>query len=93
MKKEKTVMVTVCDFCKEEKETRSCGGCGADVCAICSTHVAVHVTHWQESKSYMLMATVFTGQSTPDFAGVFCSQCSPASMFTKVGFTEKKKAA
>lgn len=93
MKKQKQVEITVCDFCKQEKETRPCATCHADACNSCSMRVDVHVTRWRESKEYMY-ATVFTGgQGDPALSGFFCSQCSPESMLQSVGFVKREKAA
>jgi len=93
MKKEKMVEVTVCDFCKQEKETRTCAGCKADACVLCSVVLNVHVTTWREVKDYYTGTMNIGIASQPDYSGTFCKSCSPEDALKTVGFTKRAKAA
>jgi len=96
MKKEKVTEVMSCDFCKQEKETRLCGGCGADACTSCSTRVDVHISHWQTMERYYAGTTTMGLSNSPAFSGIFCSKCSkcsPESVLVGVGFVKREKAA
>lgn len=88
MKKEKMVEVTICDFCKQERETRRCGSCGADACVHCSNRFDVVVRRWPEAAQIF---TVMGENSQPSFSGIFCKQCPPD--FVTLGFIAREKAA
>ena len=67
MKKEKTIEVTLCDFCHQERDLYTCACCGNENCGLHVRRFGVTVDP---------MGDGFAASNFFDFCAVFCVECA-----------------
>lgn len=90
MKTQKTITVTACDFCINDKEpTWKCAKCERDACRNCCS--IYRVTLSRPVLMSGLMAMTISSQPAPSFSATFCNDCGKneiAPVLLRAGFQE-----
>lgn len=93
MKKEKTVVVTACDFCTRHPElpTWVCARCNKDACAECGRDWTIYAARPRTFNNSVSISTDIFSPPQPKYSAFFCNDCGENAVsapLLRVGFNE-----